>query len=154
MYQVRDSKKGAVKRLNEIISPILRESGLEEGVRLHLLKRKWKELFREPLSLHLYPSRLSGEELLVNVDSPVWLQEVSLHKEEILKVLEPFRIKEIRFRMGRVFHDKQKTANVSKVHKKPLSPQSISFIEEAIESIEDDELRAAIRATMERSLRD
>ena len=145
-----------MKSIAEIISPILRESGLEEGVRLNLIKSRWDGLFREPLSHHLYPVSLKDGELLMNVDSPVWLQEVTLHKEEILKVLKPFNVKEIRFRHGRSGFRRQgnRERQEDKRLNKGLSPESLNFIDETIGPLEDSELKDAIRSAMEKSLSD
>lgn len=142
-----------MKSLADIISPILRESGLEEGVRFSLLKNKWDDLFREPLSLHLYPVSLRDGELLVNVDSSVWLQEVTVHREEILKVLKPFNIREIRFRLGRSGFRRQGNKNKQGYRgNKGLAPESLDFIDETIGLLADSELKETIRSAMEKSL--
>ncbi|MFN3395281.1 MAG: DUF721 domain-containing protein [Thermodesulfovibrionales bacterium] len=141
-----------MKSLAEIISPILRESGLEEGVRFSLLKNRWDDLFREPLSLHLYPVSLREGELLVNVDSSVWLQEVTVHKEELLNVLKPYCVKGIRFRLGKVFFkQRHRKQGANREYERELSSQHLGFIDEVVRSVTDNELRDAIRATIEKS---
>lgn len=155
MPEIRIRKKGTVKSLAEIISPILRQSGLEEGMRLDIMRRRWDELFREPLSLHLYPASLNDGELLINVDSPTWLQEVTIHKKEILNVLRPFCIKDIRFRLGRAGFRREKIRSEKGYDREPereLTPQSVRFINETISPVKDDDLREVIRATIEKSL--
>lgn len=144
-----------MKSLADIISPILRASGLEEGVRFDLIKHRWDDLFRKPLSLHLYPVSLRDGELLVNVDSSVWLQEVTIRKEELLNVLKPFCIKDIRFRLGRVGFRRENIRSKKgrdKETKRELTPQSLRFINDTISPVKDDDLREVIRATMEKSL--
>ncbi len=142
-----------MKRLSEVLSPILRESGLEEGIRLDLIKKRWDELFGPPLCLHLYPVSLRDGELIVNVDSPLWLQEVSLQKENILKNLTPFGVRDVRFRLGRVFRGrKERQGKAEKGHKKILSPDSLRYIAEVVSPIKDHELKETIRTVMERSL--
>jgi predicted nucleic acid-binding Zn ribbon protein len=64
-----------------------RELGLDSALRLHQVRDCWDNVFKGPLSLHSYPSSLRGESLLVNVDSPVWLQEINFLRAEILKKL-------------------------------------------------------------------
>lgn len=153
--KVRIREKGTVKSLIEIISPILKESGLEEGMRLDIIRSKWDNLLREPLSIHLNPVSLRDGELLMSVDSPLWLQEVTLRKEEILKVLKPFNIRDIRFRLGRTGFRTHKDRSVKGHNKQPgkgLSPQSLRFIDEAVGAVEDEDLRKAIRAAIEKSL--
>lgn len=153
MPEIRACKKGTVKRVGEIISPILKKSGIEEGVRLDMIKARWDGLFNPPLSFHLYPFRLKDGVLLINVDSPVWLQEVSLHKEDFLKLLKPFGPKDVRFRLGRVRFRKQDPGRGNdKKFRKPLSPKTITYIDEAIAPVKDHELKEIIRHAMEMSL--
>lgn len=141
-----------MKRLSEIISPIIKESGLEEGIRLDIIKRRWNELFGPPLCLHLYPISMRDGELIVNVDSTLWLQEASLQKKNILKNLTPFGLKDVRFRLGRVFRGREaRQEKEEKGHKKPLSPDSLRYIAEVISPIKDYELKETIRTVMEKS---
>lgn len=143
-----------MKSLADIISPILRESGLEEGVRFNLLKKKWDGLFQEPLRLHLYPASLKEGELIVNVDSPIWLQEVTLQRENFLKALKPFGLKGIKFRLGRVSQTKKASRSVHEKGKrsKKLPQETLRFIDETIDQLKDIELKEIIRAAMEKSL--
>lgn len=142
-----------MKSLGDIISPILRESGLEEGVRFNLIMGRWDGLFREPLSLHLYPVSLKNGELLMNVDSTAWLQEVTLHREEMLEVLKPFNVKEIRFRLGRSgFRRQGNKGKQEQKGNKGLAPESLNFIDETIGLLNDSELKETIRSAMEKSL--
>lgn len=47
-------------------------------------------------------SALISEQLTINVDSPQWLHEISFYKEDIIKKLHIFGVKDIRLRVGRV----------------------------------------------------
>jgi len=91
-----------VQRAGSLIDSIMKDLGLSEGVALSRIKSNWPELFQPPLVYHMSPSALREAELLLNVDSPEWLQQLSFYREEILKRLGPFGVKEVRFRLGRV----------------------------------------------------
>ncbi len=153
MPSVRTCKEGIVRTLADVLIPLLRESGLEEGMRFNMIKARWTELFREPLSLHMYPVSLRSGELLVDVDSPVWLQELTLHREKILDTLKVFGLENIRFRLGRVrifCRGGSRTAPAR--GKSKLSPQLKGFIDEVLSVIRNDELREVVRRTIEKSL--
>lgn len=143
-----------MKRFAEIISPLLKELGLETGIRLELLKRRWDELLRPPLCLHLYPISIKDRELIVNVSSSMWLQEITLHKEDILILLKPFGLTDVRFRLGRVprRHDLKAKKGDDKISKCTLSPQLLRYIEKTLEPVSDKELREVIRPVIEKSL--
>lgn len=85
-----------------VLESLARELGIDGALRLHQVRDRWSNVFKGPLSLHSYPSSLRGESLLVNVDSPVWLQEINFLRAEMLERLGPFGVKDIRFRLGKV----------------------------------------------------
>jgi len=91
-----------VKRIDHLLIPFIRELGIEDSVRLAEIKKDWYNLFNEPLSSHMSPYKLSEGEILLTVDSPVWLQELSFYKEDIIKKLSSYNVKSVRFRLGRV----------------------------------------------------
>ncbi len=51
---------------------------------------------------HMSPSLLARGELLLTVDSPVWLQELNFFRGDILRKLSSYGVSAIRFRIGRV----------------------------------------------------
>ncbi|MDP2167008.1 MAG: DUF721 domain-containing protein [Thermodesulfovibrionales bacterium] len=82
------------------IHSIMKGLGLEDGLRFYRIMSCWDETFQPPLSLHMRPARLKEAELLINVDSPLWLQQISFLKEDIIGRLGPFGVKKIRLRLG------------------------------------------------------
>ncbi len=103
-------EESLVKRIGALIAHLVREMGMEEAVRFEEIKKKWEDIFGEPLSLHMYPSRLQRGELLINVDSPLWLQQLSFLKTQIIRNLAPFEIRDIRFRIGKLLAPGRKRA--------------------------------------------
>lgn len=92
-----------MERAGSIVRSIVRDLGMEEGLQLSKIKRGWPELFRPPLGLHMSPVALKDSELLLNVDSPEWLQQISFLKADVLGRLVPFGVSEIRLKLGRVW---------------------------------------------------
>lgn len=91
-----------MQRAGSALSPVLKELGMESAIALHRLRGQWGSLFGEALSLHARPVSLSGGRLLINVDSPVWLQELSFLKADMAEKLKGFGVKDIRLRLGRI----------------------------------------------------
>lgn len=92
-----------MKRADSAIYHIVKDMGMEDALKLHRINKLWNTLFQEPLSLHTSPSRLSKGQLVINVDSPVWLQEISFYKADIIKKLSRFGVKDIRLKGHRPF---------------------------------------------------
>lgn len=141
-----------MKRIGNLISPLVAGLGLEEAMRFEQIRKEWSGIFREPLSLHMFPCSLKHGELLITVDSPVWHQQLIFLKSEILKNVIPYGVKDVRFRIGKV---QTKTKEISRPlqQKAPsLDHASLQQIEETVSGLENGPLKESIRKTMERSL--
>jgi len=138
-----------VKRADSLLAPIIRNLGIEDSIRLGRIKKEWAGVFEKTISFHTCPASLKEEELLVNVDSPVWLQQLSFYKEDIVKKLRGFGVKAVRFRLGRVFPEKKKEQEVLK--KRLLTSGDNAYIEETVSSIPAGELRDKIKKAIEKS---
>ena len=126
---------------------------MEEALRLEGLKSEWTTIFREPLSLHMCPSQLKNGELLITVDSPVWLQQLTFFKEDITKNVSPFGVTRVRFKIGRI----PRPHHSPKTPPQPQTGQSLKSsdrkeIEDTVSTLPDNELRDALRKVMEKSL--
>ncbi len=75
-----------------------KEMGEEE------IRGVWSEAAGEAGARHSIPVSLSKKILKVHVDSPGWMQELTLQKRKVLKKLQSHfgkdKIQEIRFRIG------------------------------------------------------
>jgi hypothetical protein len=139
-----------VERAASVLSPLLKRLGVDEAVRLQQIRNDWQTLFEKPLLSHMSPSRLFGGDLLLSVDSPVWMQQLGFCKKEILQKLSGYGVRDLRFRIGTV-----STKNRQKGHTRKevqLSPDEILFISDAVSDVSDDLLRETIRKTIEKSL--
>jgi hypothetical protein len=100
----------------------------------------------------MFPSLLSGGELLLTVDSPVWLQELNFCRDMIIRKLESYGVRTIRFRLGRVSAKAQSGAAGQKQKTKRLTGTEQAFIEETVDKIPDEGLRETFKATMEKAI--
>ena len=142
-----------MKKVGALIPRLLKELGLEEAARFERIKKEWPTIFREPLSLHMAPSALKNGELLIAVDSPVWLQQISLFKADVMKKVRPFEVKEVRFRIGRMSGKKQETTEIRPQERPSLGRDALQEINEHVSGLKDAGLRENVRRAMERSYR-
>ncbi len=140
-----------MEKAGSLLGPVVKRLGIESGVRLLRIKNDWHTLFDKPLSLHMSPSRLSKGELLLNVDSPLWVQQLNFYKKEITAKLRGHGVREIRFKIGRVSPLKPRKETAGQLSE--LSSEDVRFIEELVDTIEDTGLREAVRGAAEKSLK-
>jgi hypothetical protein len=152
--EVGFGKKGIVKKLGSLLSPFIREFGLEEAIRFGAIKREWGNIFGEPLSAHMSPSRLKNGELLVNVDSPLWLQQLTFLKTQILGKLSALGVKELRFMLGRVTPVQERGVRSLRTKGRLLESEAVQQIKDTIAETEDAALKESIKRAMERALAD
>jgi len=135
-----------------LISTVIRELGIENGLRLAEIKKNWHVLFGEPLSFHMSPCMLSEGEILLNVDSPVWLQELNFRKEDILRKITSYGVRSVRFKLGRVSTKAPSEIKNRKLMVKALKSVERSYVEETTSQIDDQELRDKVRKALEKSI--
>lgn len=138
--------------INTILSPIFKNLGMEDRIKLELMRNQWRNLFSEPLSLHTYPAEVKCEELLINVDSPVWLQQLKFFKADIIKKLRLYNIKHVRFRHGRVYHRETQGLTEQLPQSKPLTDSEITWINQTTSAISDAELKEEAKNAITKSL--
>jgi hypothetical protein len=154
MPPLRSGEKGGlVKRADSLLAPFIKNFGIEERVRLAEIKKNWEPIFGKPLSYHMAPCTLSNGELLLNVDSPVWLQELKFYKEEILKKLASHGVRTVRFRLGRVSMKENPGVRIQRQKVVSLNAEELSFIEETIARLDDESLRGIVKTTIEKAIK-
>lgn len=122
-------------------------------MRLDSLQKEWRNLFGEPLSLHTYPAEIKGGELLIAVDSPVWMQQLKFYKQEIVGKLQAYRIHSVRFRRGTVYRTRGSAPVGNAAGKQPfLSAQDRQWIEQTLSAVEDPDLREGFRKALEKAM--
>lgn len=144
-----------MKTINSLLGPIFRELGIEDRLAIESIRSEWRNIFNEPLSLHTYPVELTSGELLINVDSPVWLQQLKFFKQDIIKKLAGHNVKTIRFKLGKVYIKGDKGAEgqgLKPPPPTPLGPSDIAWIEEITSDLEDPEVRESVRKAVRKQL--
>jgi hypothetical protein len=141
-----------MKRADSLLAPLLKDSGIGSGVAFAGIKKNWFSLFQKPLSHHIAPCLLTAGELLINVDSPAWLQELKFFKEDILKKLHPFGIRSVRFRLGRVSMNAMSDNKSRAPESRQLDEEERSFIENAVTNIDDDGMKQTLKNTIKKAI--
>lgn len=139
-----------MKKAGAVLDPLLKSLGLESGVRLAQIKRDWHGIFDEQITSHLFPVRFSERELLLHVTSPIWMQQFSCLKSEIIRKLSTYGVQNIRFRLGRIPQGEQAISPDGKALE--LTRGNRFFIAELLSGIRDENLKETIKKAVERSL--
>jgi Dna[CI] antecedent, DciA len=141
-----------MKRADSVLAPLLKDSGIGNGVTLAGIKKNWFSLFQKPLSHHISPCLLTAGELLINVDSPAWLQELKFFKEDIRKKLHPYGIQSVRFRIGRVSMNRTSDGKSRTPESRQLDEEERSFIENAVMNLDDDGMKQTLKKTIAKAI--
>jgi hypothetical protein len=153
MLTLRQSQKGSlVKRVDSLLRPLIRDLGIEGGIRFIEVKKNWHVLFNEPISYHLIPYKITEGTILLKVDSPVWLQEMIFFKREIIEKLGPYGIKDVRFQLGNVSKKTRSEVCNQDSNAKALTPEEILYMEKAASQVIDEELRGTVRRAIEKAI--
>ena len=91
------------KAIGDILPFVYKKLGLEERMSYALLSSEWEEIVGPVIAKHSKPTGVAYKCLMVEVDSPVWLNELNnFSKGDILrKVKEKNKaVKDIRFKIG------------------------------------------------------
>lgn len=146
-----------MKTVGSLLFSIYKDLGIEDKIRLSSIQEEWDNLFNEPLSLHTYPVDIKNGELTINVDSPAWLGQLKFFKQDIIKKLSAYSIKEVRFKHGRRYHKKGQRSRVNgrvdlERKSKPITDADLEWIDQTVSAIDDAELKESIRKVIEKSL--
>lgn len=98
------------------------------------------------------PCKLSHGEILLNVDSPVWLQELQYYKKEILGKLRSYGVTSMRLKIGRVSRSISRDRRREETRFKALTSEEISLVEDTVSQVDNEELREILQKAMKRSL--
>ena len=139
-----------MKKAETVLGPMLKQLGIENGVRLERIRNDWPYIFEKSISPHMFPATLNEGELLLHVESPAWMQQLTYYKKEIIQKLSSYAITDVRFRLGRITNRKKKQ-EVQKP-KRALSSEEVSFAASVVADIRNQALKDSIRKAIEKSL--
>lgn len=146
-----------MKHICSILLPLYKDLGLEEKLILQEIESRWHIFFGSPLCLHTCPIDLKDGELLINVDSPVWLQQLKFMQPMIIQKLGEYPVKSLNLRLGKVKKNvlKKDSAAAIKTSTKPsasLSAEDDQWLNHMLSSISDTEIKESIKKAVQNSL--
>lgn len=108
----------------------------------------WEEAVGNQVARLTAPLRVRAGTIFVEVQNHVFAQELSLLKDDYIKrineLLGEERVRDIRFRVGRVARPREEEA--VELEEVPLSAEEQEKIAELVGDVEDSRLREALRA--------
>jgi predicted nucleic acid-binding Zn ribbon protein len=76
--------------VDQILSAALRRRGLDKKIDQYRFVTNWEAIVGEVIAAKTKPQCIRNKALVVEVVSSTWAQELSFHKETILKKLAPY----------------------------------------------------------------
>ncbi|MGW8320790.1 MAG: DUF721 domain-containing protein [Thermodesulfobacteriota bacterium] len=90
-----------MKKAGSILSEVIRDHPLEKLKTLGQLRSAWTDAVGETVSAHAQPVDLREGTLVVQVDTSVWMQQLSFLKPQMVAKLKSYEVRDVRFVLGR-----------------------------------------------------
>ncbi|MBR9978246.1 MAG: DUF721 domain-containing protein [Bacteroidetes bacterium] len=75
------------RQLGSVLRRVLREEGLERGIREQHVLQKWEEIVGPAIAANAEPLRLRNGVLWLHVVDAAWRQELSLMRQELVTTI-------------------------------------------------------------------
>ena len=144
------SKK--IDKLSVTLGRMLKARGLESRLSEYRVLGQWEKAVGAVIARHARPQSVRGRKLTLVVDSPAWMQQLSLLKPEIMEkvnsTLGKKTINDITLRIGEVESREQPTEEplVNNV----LNQDEREKIKDYVRGISDPDIREAISRVIEK----
>jgi len=139
-------------RLSHTLGSMLKARGLGGRLSEYRVFGQWEKAVGPAIARHAQPQALRGKKLTLIVDSPAWMQQLSLLKPEIVekvnRTLGKETIKDITLRLGEV-ESRDRPAEEPPV-RKVLDSEEREKIEDYTRAIGDADTREAVRRVIEK----
>lgn len=144
-----------MQRISSILPRIIKTFGLESNLQLRKLSNSWVQIVGDTIALHSSPERLRQEILYVAVDSPIWMQQLSFFKKELIEKVNRETgkklISDIRFIVGDV-KIPESTIDIRQSTVKLLTPEDMEEIEQSVAAINDHEIKESVKKAITKAL--
>ncbi len=150
-YYVSMARK--IARLSSSLDGLLRSYGFGGKLSEYRVFGKWDKAVGEAIARHARPLAVRGTKLLLVVDSPAWMQQLSLMKPQIMEKVNQMlgrdAIKDITLKLGEV-EMPQKKEPAYRPAPVQLDDETIQQIDGYVKDLEDEETRDALRRLIEK----
>jgi Dna[CI] antecedent DciA-like protein len=142
-----------IDKLSATLFRILKARGMEGRLHEYRIFGLWGRTVGPAIARHAQPHALRGKKLALLVDSPAWMQQLSLMKPEIIEKLNRelggATIADLTMRLGEVALPGEPEADEGSTDV-ALSADELDAIERYVRDIGDSETREAIRRVIEK----
>jgi len=84
-----------MQKISGILSKLLKQYGLEGKMLEYTMADKWEAIVGNTIASHTCPAGIRYKKLYILVDSPVWVQEMSFYKDELIEKVNNYFGKKI-----------------------------------------------------------
>jgi hypothetical protein len=144
---------GKINRLSVTLVKMLKAQGLESRLQEYRIFGQWEKAVGKVIARHAQPCSLHGKKMTLVVDSPAWMQQLSLLKPEIVEKvnrrLGHSAIRDILLKLGEVAPRAGDALEDLPV-RADLDRDEREKIENALQDLHDPEIREAVRRVMEK----
>ncbi len=145
-----------IEKFSRTLGRILKARGMQGRLQEYRIFSDWDRTVGPAIARHARPASLRGNRLLLVVDSPAWMQQLSLMKPELRDKLNAGlgreSVREITLRLGEITAPEiQKPLDAGQGV--ALTPEEQEKIEQYIRDISDGETRDMLRRVIEKDIR-
>jgi hypothetical protein len=139
-------------RLSHTLGSMLKARGLGSRLDEYRVFGQWEKSVGPVIARHAQPQIVRGKKLTLIVDSPAWMQQLSLLKPQIVEKvnrnLGKETIKDIMLRLGEV--ESREHPSEGPPVRTVLRPDEREKIEAYVSEIGDTDIREAVRRVIEK----
>jgi hypothetical protein len=144
-----------IDKLSATIDKILKARGMQSRLPEYRISSQWAGTVGSAIARHAQPRTLRRGKLLLIVDSPAWLQQLSLMKPEIIGKLNSRlgaeTIRDITLKLGELASSPMQSPE----REDPpavITQAEREMIDQSVHDVGDDELKEAIKRMIEKHL--
>ncbi len=142
-----------LEKLSAALGSALKARGLQARLAEYRIIVQWERAVGRAIARHAQPRVLRGGKLYLAVDSPAWMQQLSLMKPEIIEKLNGClgknTVKDLALNVGEVVFPENRLEEAAP-RRMPLGAEEREKIEQYVRDIPDHEVREALRRVIEK----
>lgn len=142
-----------IARLSSSLDGLLRSYGFGSKLNEYRVFGKWDKAVGAAIALHARPLAVRGTKLSLVVDSPAWMQQLSLMKPQLIEKVNQMLgrdvIKDITLKLGEIELPQKKEPAYRPAPVK-LDAETMQQIDGYVKDLEDEETRDALRRLIEK----
>ena len=139
-------------KLYVTLQSLLKARGLESRLSEYRVLGRWEKAVGPAIARHARPVKLHGKKLYLTVDSPAWMQQLSLLKPEIVRkvneALGRTAVADITLNLGEIPDSERPPEDI--LVQPALDASDYETIEQYVRDISDPDIRAAIKRVIEK----